>query len=181
MLLFLPSALRLVPLWAPSAGPDPLEAHRPCFAVLDNDSTISVRGSADKPLLQLRTKHPVDLFAACVGGGLTVLAGGKVSLYSGPELKPAGSWPAGSAKILAPAARLLVFSSPVDAEPATGPTDEEQPEEGIEEVALAAARTTMEWVAPMGAKAPGQGCLTIVDMQTGETGNEESILYVFLF
>jgi hypothetical protein len=43
-------------------------------------------------------------------------------------------------------------------------------EEGIEEVAMAAARSTMEWVAPMGAKGPGQGCLAVVDMETGETG-----------
>lgn len=48
--------------------------------------------------------------------------------------------------------RLLALSAPVDAEPAAGPTDDEQ-EDGIEEVALAAARSTMEWVAPMTAKA----------------------------
>jgi hypothetical protein len=81
LLLFAPSASKILPLWVPPSGKDVLEAQRPLFVCLEGDSLLSVRGAeaAGKPLMQLRCKQPVDEIATCARG-LVVLAGGRATL-----------------------------------------------------------------------------------------------------
>jgi hypothetical protein len=168
LLAVAPQATRLVPLWAPTTAggePDALEAHRPLFASLEGDSVIAIRGdAAAKPVLLLRAKAPVAAVASCARG-LVVLAGERATLYSVATMQPLRHWAAGPASVLAAGSRLLALSSPRDAEVASGPAEEES--EGLEEAAMGAARATMDYLAPMPPRAPGQGCLLVVDMESG--------------
>ncbi len=168
LLSLAPAASRMVPLWAPTmaAGEeDALEKHRPLFAALEGESGIAIRGeAAAKPVLMLRTKAAIDAVASCARG-LVVLAGERATLYSVATLQPLRSWQAGSAPFLAAGSRLLALSSPRDGEVASGPAEEDN--DGLEEAAIGAARATMDYLAPMPPRSAGQGCLMVVDLETG--------------